>query len=500
MKKIINLVLLILPLVGIAQKQGSIWYFGTRYGLDFSSGTPIQTFGGMTGYANGQLVGNMGCSSLCDANGKLLFYSDNAQLWNCNHKMMPHGDSLTCSRATIQGSIIVPKPGSNHIFYVFTCEDHDDFLYPQITKGYCYSVVDMCLDSARGDIINGQKNIQLTDSASQQICVCADMQEAGYWIVGHKAVSDQIWAWHLTAAGISSPVISIISKPYDLNHLSTEGWLKFNPSGTTLAIAITDTSRSGFLLYDFNSSTGLLSNLRRATIDSPSGNASVNSLEFSPDGSKLFVSLFGTVDQSTHPLKPKRLYQYDMNAGNWNSILASRKTLCSVLDSFNTAMSGLQLGPDGKIYLCTRTSPGRVGRINYPNLSGTAAGFDSVAIILSSPANGRYFDFPGIIAGYKYINGIPCVKPASVNHSDANPAIEFFPNPVKQTGILRISGISDLQGLQLTIADAFGRTVKKMVLNSNPFSIDLSTASSGVYSYQLFQKGGLIKVGTFVIN
>ena len=503
MKRIIYLACFMMPLAGMAQKQGNIWYFGTRYGLDFNSGTPAIISGGMTGYTNGQLIGQEGCSAISDLNGSLLFYTDNTRIFNRNHQVMPHGDSLTGHVSSGQGSLIIPKPGSNSIFYVFTNDAHERLVpaTPKRTQGFRYSVVDMCLDSNRGDVIVGQKDIRLLDSSSEKMSACRDGQEDGYWILDHKAVSNEIRAWHLTSAGISKAVVSTIAKTYEVPHLSVLGAMKFNPAGTRLVISTGDTLRSGFLMYDFNPTTGVLTNMRRAVIDSPADNTVVTGLEFSPDGSKLFATVGGTIGANSQ-LKAKRLFQYDLSAGggNWSSVLGSRYTTYQAFEAANSTMGGMQAGPDGKIYLNTRLMPGRIGRINFPNLYGSAADFDSAAINLPGASPSRLIGFPVFVAGFRYNNGVPCPKPATVSHAGFNVLVELTPNPVRGSSTLHLSSLADYQNLELSLVDAFGRTLRKIRVSVPVQSIDFSDAAPGLYFYRLYQKGTLLKAGKVVVD
>src|SRR5260221_14075451 len=68
----------------LAQNANSIWYFGNHAGLDFNGGSP-------SSLPNGMLNTGAGCSSIADATGALLFYTDGVTVWNRNHVQMPNG-------------------------------------------------------------------------------------------------------------------------------------------------------------------------------------------------------------------------------------------------------------------------------------------------------------------------------------------------------------------------------------------------------------------------
>ena len=69
MKKLVLIICILTTFIANAQKEASIWYFGDRAGVDFNSGTPVAL-------TNGELSTVEGCSTISDANGSLLFYSD----------------------------------------------------------------------------------------------------------------------------------------------------------------------------------------------------------------------------------------------------------------------------------------------------------------------------------------------------------------------------------------------------------------------------------------
>src|SRR5688572_15417510 len=111
-----------------AQKEGNIWYFGDRAGVDFNSGSP-------KALTNGMLITAEGCATICDVNGKLLFYTDGISVWNRKHKKMPNGFDLKGDPSSTQSGIIVPYPNDTTKYYVFTVdfEGHED--------GFQYSIV-----------------------------------------------------------------------------------------------------------------------------------------------------------------------------------------------------------------------------------------------------------------------------------------------------------------------------------------------------------------------
>src|SRR5687768_7789384 len=133
--RIILPVLFLLFTIGSkAQGEANIWYFGYGCGIDFNNGVPVSD-------STGDLYAWEGCSSICDAQGNILFYTNGDTVWNRNHLPMPNGTQLYGGESSTQAALIIKKPLSNSIYYIFTTPTQTGW------TGYCscmtYSEVDM---------------------------------------------------------------------------------------------------------------------------------------------------------------------------------------------------------------------------------------------------------------------------------------------------------------------------------------------------------------------
>jgi gliding motility-associated-like protein len=398
MKKTFLIITVVLNAAAIqAQKQCNIWYFGSGCGLDFSSGTPIMISNGRTGSDIPFWDSQEGTSCISDSTGNILFYTGGKTIWNRHHAPMPHGTGLLGGTSSTQSSLIVPLPGSENIFYVFTSDEYQNMG----ANGYRYSVVNMCLENGLGDVISHDKNILLCGPSTEKLSACADAAGTGYWITGHKMYSDEFYSWHLTSAGITDTVISQIGTLHGWDNVFSiwrdsyaQGEMKFNQNGTKLALAISKYDPAYLDLFDFDNNTGIVSNFCHFVIDS-AVYARIWGVEFSPDGSKLYATLSGGSGG-------KKVYQFDINAGggDCDSIKASRYLL---FQSFiNGVMTGIKSAPDGKIYLIGNTYYDLCS-IDFPNVAGSGAGFNLSAVNLSGQNN---YELPNMIAGCVYYNTI----------------------------------------------------------------------------------------------
>ena len=206
----------------------------------------------------------------------------------------------------------------------------------------------------------------------------------------------------LNESGLNiNPIISNVGMP--ANYISTNvgaiGYLKVSPNGKKLALANEDANQVRLELFDFDNSTGIISN--PLIIDSSGWG--FYGIEFSPDNSKLYAT---TPDNN-------RLYQYDISSSNIANIIASQ-TMLAYFPFPENSFEAAQLGPDGKIYL---SATGRIGVINYPNNSGASCGFQDTL-----------FYYPNLITP---ISGLPNFIDGGLNKdkatNDSSICINAFP-------------------------------------------------------------------------
>jgi hypothetical protein len=370
-----------------AQKQGNRWYFADGLGLDFSSGEPVLLTDGEINRQGLPSHSEAG-SAICDSEGNLLFYTNGEKIWDRYHQVMPNGDGLLGHFSSTQGALIVPLPESNRYFYVFTT---DGFYESDLKNGLRYSVVDMCLNDSKGNVVEGQKNILLLDTVAEKLSAVRHANGTDYWVVTHKFYSDRFYAYHLTPDGIGDVVISAAGSvhPHPLSFQGTGsaiGQIRFSPDGTRLAVVNANSFPAIAELCDFNSSTGVVTNCISIQTNT---NFNHYGLSFSPDNTKLYMSCV---------LNNNGLYQYDLMAGNAEAIRDSRTTISQV------TTYGLQLSNNGKIYLARFNGYSYLDVIHEPNNIGLACSLEDSAIWLQGRA--LSFGLPNFIDSYAYTNGL----------------------------------------------------------------------------------------------
>lgn len=475
MKRSSFFLILIIPLLSIAQNQGNVWYFGDHAGLDFNSGVPIPLTNGQTYTPNGTPI--EGTAVISDSSGVLLFYTNGQKIWNKNQQVMPHGDSLLGHLSSTQAALIIPQPGSSRYFYVFTT---DAFYEDNLQYGFRYSIVDICRDNGLGDIMPDYKNIKLLDTVAEKLTAVRHTDGIDYWVITHKYYSDAFYAYHLSSMGIIDTVISHSGSIHPTDMIGDGGaigQLKASPNGEKLAIVNGNAGAHTIAEYfDFDKSTGIVSNcVSIQTNLAIQYQYQYYGVSFSPDNSKLYI---------TSNLNNYGVFQFNLNAGGGNedSVRASITKIAG-----QTWCWGLQLGADGKIYVAGSGWNQYISVINNPNGIGLNCNFQDSAIYL----NGRLcsYGLPNFIDSYDYSNtSYDCGN--GIEEQNINNGIIIYPNP--SSGTFQIEN-SKYQISNVEIYNAQGKLIFEATVNRKEETINLNLPD-GLYFVQILcPEGNIVK-------
>lgn len=307
--------------------EANYWFFGQNAGINFNTNPPSALPGGA-------LNTYEGCATISNRKGNLLFYTDGISVWDKTHNTMPNGTGLNGNASATQSGVIVPKPGSSTLFYVFTVAAEAK------NPGLQYSVVDITQNGGLGDVI--LKNQLLETPVCEKITAVRHKNNFDVWMVAHRWNSNEFVSYLLTDKGLTTnPVISATGETHSKAPDDSPNWLgymKISPAGDKLALAIS--FRNVVELFDFDNETGIITNpvkFQYPKDELPYG------LEFSPDGNRLYVGVF-----------KKLIRQYDLTA---SSPAAIQQTETIIGKSSNLQVGALQLAPDGKIYVAKDMSP-----------------------------------------------------------------------------------------------------------------------------------------------
>ena len=348
----------LLPSKSQAQLQAQNWYFGNHAGIRFEPAGPVAL-------TDGALVSYEGCATLSDANGKLMAYSNGEVIWDGQHQPMPNGQSgLGGQNSASQAAILLPLPGDPTKAYLVCVDAIDN----DLVGGMRYSIVDFSLRGGLGNVTT--KGVVLPTPTiggrvTEKLAAVRHANGRDYWVVVHGWKNDAFYSFLLSPTGMATtPVISNSGSIHEgggsfFGDGNAIGCLRASPDGHRLALAKRDDLTE---LYDFDNATGQVSNY--IPLRASSYNYGV---EFSPDNSKLYVSL--VVDG--------QMLQYNLQAGSAAAIAASGRLVGTSPGRTGT----IQRGPDDRIYVAAFNS-NYLDVIKNPNALGTACGYQANAVSL----------------------------------------------------------------------------------------------------------------------
>lgn len=353
---------ILLSIQCLSQNESVNWYFGDSTGLSFTTGIPkvintnnSQTFGSNVSYS--------------DPFGKLLFYGGNNGKKNTYYNklggVMPNSNLANLNSSdSMVFKLLIPKPNTPSQYYIFTKSQGS------LTPSINYTLIDLSLNSGKGDIIKGKENVEfikqkLTKSLGIQMTMTIHKNKRDYWLIIPKVQTDTIFTYKITPRGIDSSYIinktNIILEPS-----SGSGWnvVRISPNNSKIVFG----SGSGCIIADFNDSSGILKNFIQLQFREHFG------AEFSPNNKYLYIAE-----------RTRVLAQYNISQYSKNSIINSRLVIDSL---YSRNIWNLQLALDGKIYIGSENdsfvhvihAPDSVGykcrpQKKYINLTRTYSGF-----------------------------------------------------------------------------------------------------------------------------
>ncbi len=343
-------------------KHCNIWYFNFNCGIDFNSGAPVAI-------NNSAMSTDEGCTSICDTDGVLLFYTNGVTVYNANHQTMFNGTGLNGGYSASQSCIAMQQPGSYTTWYLFTVAEAGG------NQGANYSIIDMTQQAGLGAVT--VKNVALVTPVEEKLTATLQANGTDFWILVHGNGTKKFYAFPLTSAGVGSAVVSTAGSACS----TWVGCMKFSPDGTKVAEAQYDLHT--FQVFDFDKTTGVVT--YDFTLPCGSSFASYG-VEWSRNSQHLFC---GNVDWM-----PGQVWEVDMSLGDTTSIIAS---LTLVVNAPADILGSLQMAPDGNIYL-NRYNVYYLGVINEPDSFGVAVNYVSNGFSTSPHYN--YLGLPNYVTSF----------------------------------------------------------------------------------------------------
>lgn len=324
-----------------SQIPSKIWYFGDNAGINFNQTPPVKIMSAKHSI-------NEGGVTLTDENGELLFYVDENTVYNRFNEPMKNGSGfIGNSGSSAQSPIALQDLADSTKVYLFYVSDHLD---PDLIGQMRYSIVDLCGDAGKGEILENSKNILVPGKFTERITAVYNNNDNSYWIIVSDFFRHKILAYKLNEFGLNlQPIES------DLEDFSTPsyiGMIVFDKSQSKLAYTCgLSGGFRGVVLGDFDINTGKVQNPEVVFT------GDIYDAVFSKSGRFLYL---------TDIFADCNLYKLD---------LEDRSKDKTIYTEFgNYFFTTLEEGPDGDIYVAIPGS-NSVGRIS--NSDKTNETFDA---------------------------------------------------------------------------------------------------------------------------
>lgn len=386
------LIIVYVSIIGVckAQKRNAVWCFGDSCLISFFYPTVPST--GLS-----QVKSRGSSVSINDTSGSLLFYAftragmvgNTTKVYNSQHALMDNGDSIA-GEGWYEELIIVPKPNSNNLFYLFSIGVTNSG-----SVGLYWSLIDLTYNGGLGKVT--QKNIQLLNMTAID-CITAVKYGNGrdWWLIyrywdNNLIYNNEYYKYLISPSGIAAPIIQQVGT------VTHSGFTRnvFNHKGNRMAVI----DAAGMIeLLDFDRCTGIFSNPLVITPNVPVGNniPLLWSGEFSPNDSLLYVSGSDSTAE---------LVQYNLYAPN---IAASADTIAVL--TYAPYIGGLlKMAPDKKIYWSNAWYDGL--NYNFPYPDTTYNLYNTHLSVINSPDNigtsCNFTPFSFYLGGARTYYGLP---------------------------------------------------------------------------------------------
>jgi hypothetical protein len=503
MKKRINIFLLLIIVSRVSLAQNTDWRRDNNWLFGYGSSTSEPPFGWTTLDFSGDSVNSIyqprfidlfeDNASICDTNGKLLFYTNGVKIANADNQLMLNGDGLNPGIFTTgypsgliipQGALALPIPGSDSLCvlihgYMNVYEDPVDPLV--CMSNLYYSRIDMRKGNGLGAVIEKNFGLMNDTLALGKITAVRHGNGRDWWVVVPEKNTNCYYSYLLTPEGFSGWKQCIGDAVTD-----GLGQAFFSPDGTKYA---RNDLIGGYLvkdllnIYDFDRCSGLLSNQYQLEY---ADSALSGGIAFSPNSRYLYVSHYAYI------------FQFDLKAAD----IEKSMTTVAVYDGFTSPAATrfylAHLAPDNKIYICSPNGVNYLHVIEKPDEPGLACnvvqhGLELPAYSLTMP------NFANFRLG-KW-EGSPC---DTIGLNNAETVISFskvfvYPNPASDFVIVD-NRLPVGDKLDFILFDATGRKILVEKTESGENRIELSGYKSGIYFFKIEAEGRLIKAGKLLIT
>ena len=356
----------------IPDQSNNIWYFGNGAGLDFNPDPDDESapVPRPIATAHPQSI-PAGTSTISDQAGQVLFYTDGKSVWDLNGTLMENGSDIGGSNTASQAVLAVPVPTQSTLFYLFTTQSSGSG-----TNVVSYSLVDIKAENTTGvgNVVT-KNNFLFSPSTEQSAALSAGDTT---WVLFHELGNNTFRAYPVSSQGIGQSVNSSVGSIHGYN--SGVGAMKFSPDGSKLAITISEEGCNRTEIFEFNQQTGALTEYALLDLGC---SGDIYGLEFSSDSDRILVSYRnGGPGIEEYIIKevtsgcPSCFASATTSAARATCILSTKKVLSIPA---GLILGALQIASDGQIYVAVVGS-NRIGQIQVGTGCTQASTFNQDAV------------------------------------------------------------------------------------------------------------------------
>jgi hypothetical protein len=413
------------------------------------------------------------CAIMCDSVGKLLFYSNGCYIADATHQMMENGDSIakgylessfcnTGGNPLNQGMIALPKPGSDHLYYLFYTDIGDPYsmqpFFPLAPVTLYYAVIDMALENGLGAVVEKNKIVVQDTFARSMMQGERHANGKDWWVVMPKSHSNCYWTFLLTESGIDTVFKQCVGQIWD--DRDPQGQSVFSPNSKNYARV---NFFYGLTVFDFDNNTGLFSNPNYAGFGQDT--FYYCGLAFSPNSRFIYLSAYN------------KAWQFD----SWSSDISASRILIGELNTpsniqVKTQFNQARLAPNGKVYIGGTGEFKYLHVINRPNCYGLECDLEQYAIEL---AGRGHYTMPNMPHYKRWSENDTCETVSTKTPPvDYGSTVRLYPNPANGTATISVP--EGRQG-SMRLVNAFGQIVKEQKITSSQTNINLTILPEGIY-------------------
>lgn len=429
--------------------------------------------------------------NLSDENGNLIMVSNGCWIADATGDTMLNGGGLIPNSFTANwcddftgipyphAAIFLPFPGdSNRVVLLHQAGISTSNPFPD---GIYYTVIDKTLNNGLGAVVNGQKNIHVSQpDLVPGMATCKHANGRDWWIVAFEYNSNLIYIYLLSPTGISL----YGQQQLPITPIANLGGQKdFSPDGKKFANIYYEGTNGNIQnyirIFDFDRCSGTFTNGLEISFNEPLGGVGI---AFSSNSKTLYVTNFD------------KIYQLNIDTID---IAASMDTVAindgyfSPVPPFQTNFWMTYRAANGKIYISSGNGVIDMHFINYPDSDGIACDVQQHAIRLPCYYFRGHVYHPNYYLGCDTTLGCPCLVNTGLTENGGHDfKTKLSPNPGR-FGFDILYLLPQNKSGTLSVFDLQGREMHREKLPpwSTKQSISASNWAPGVYQI-IIESGG----------